>query len=281
MPSVYSIVTHHERADDAAEAWKECRVCAIGYNCEKNLNEFDKKDLAKDSQVFLKIEKGDLILAYAGGNRIAYVGEITDGKYHYTHRNIVGRDEEQMGFGYRHQYKVSWWEYPYDFSRYDLPRFLYSQLGKRGKTVVPIRLQRRSVGQIKEIIRSCAQSGSLSYEVNEDMIKAGLRKYLRKHVSNLERGLKITRAERGISKIDRPDFLAIDEKGGKVIIECKGVAYPSDIDQIERYGRTSGEKARLILVAFKIRDECLKSAAANPKIELYECDLSFRKTAPS
>jgi len=280
MVSVYSIVTHHERADDAAEAWKECGVCAIGYNWEKNLNEFDKKDLAKDSRVFLKIEKGDLILAYAGENRIAYVGEITDGNYDYNRRNIVGRDEEQNGFGYRHQYKVSWWEFPYDFSRKDLPIFLCNQLGKRRPTVTKIKLQRRSVDQIKEIIRTCARSGSLSYEISEDMIKAGLGKYLRRRITNLEKGLKITKAEWAISKTERPDFLATDEKGRRVIIECKGVAYPTDIDQLARYGETS-EDARLMLVAFKIRDECLRLAAANPRIELYECDLDFRKIFPT
>jgi hypothetical protein len=278
MNKIYAIVTHHERPDAGAEAWKECNVCAIGFHSDKKLTKMKDAALAADARTFLKMEKGDVILAYTWGNRIAYVGEVVDGKYTYTTENLVGRSEEQGGFGYPHQYKVKWWDKPYDFSRKDLPEFLRDQLGKRGRTVIPIVLGRRSFDQVKQIIITNAESGSLSYDVNEDMIKAGMRKYLRRHLNSLEKGLKITGAEASISESGRPDFIAKDEKGKTVLIECKGFAYPADLEQLERYGKDfAKEKPRLMLVAFKMADECVKLAKKNPKIELFECDLTFSK----
>lgn len=283
MSKIYAIVTHRERPDEAAEAWKEYNVCAIGFHGDKSLKKVKDEYLAADARVFLKIEKGDVILAYTWGNRIAYVGDIVDGEYTYTKKNAVGRSKEQGGFGYPHQFEVAWWDKPYDFSRYDLPKFIWNQLGKRGRTVIPIMLYRRSFDQVKQIIITNGESGSLSYDVNEDMIKAGMRKYLRRHINSLEKGLKITKAETSISESDRPDFIAQDERGKTVIIECKGSAFPTDLDQLERYGKDfAKEKPRLMLVAFRIADECATLAEKkNPKIELVECDLTFRRRTAS
>jgi hypothetical protein len=277
MNRIYAIVTHHERPDDAAEAWRECNVCAIGWSDYGNLKKAKQALLPSDAREFLKIEKGDMVLAYAGGNRIAYVGEIENGKYLHTSRNIVGRDEDDGGFEYPNQYKVRWYYKPYDFSRYDLPLFLFNQLGKRGKTVVPIKLYRRSFAEVKQIILTNARSGSLSYEVNEDMIKAGIRKYLRRHIDSLERGLKIVKSEKATSKTDRPDFIAKDKNGRAVVIECKGNAYPGDCDQLEQYRKNlAKENPRLMLIAFRMDDGCLE-VAKNAGMELYECDLKFTR----
>jgi hypothetical protein len=281
MSKIYAIVTHHKRADDAAEAWRECNVCAIGFHDDKRLTKMNNEDLAADARRFLEIEKGDFILAYTWGNRIAYVGDVVDGKYIYTKKNLVGRTE-QGGFEYPHQYEVNWLDKPYDFSRYDLPPFLYTQLGKRGRTVIPIMLGKRSFDRVKQIIITSAESGSLSYDVNEDMIKAGMRKYLRRHLDSLEKGLRITHAETSVSKSDRPDFLAKDAEGKPVIIECKGFGYPADLEQLERYDKSSAkENSRLMLVAFNMTDECIKDAQKNPRIELFECDLTFKKIRAS
>jgi hypothetical protein len=282
MSKIYAIVTHHKRPDDAAEAWKECNVCAIGFTSCGRLDKVRQENLPADARHFLKIQKEDIILAYALGNRIAYVGTVIDGKYIHTRKNIVGRSKEQGGLEYPNQYKIRWWDKPYDFSRYDLPKFIWSQLGKKGRTVIPIMLHRRSFDQVKQIIMTSAESGSLSYDVNEDMIKAGIRKYLWHHLDSIEKGLKIIKAERSLSETGRPDFIARDQKGKAVIIECKGSAYPADLEQLERYGKDfAKEKPRLMLVAFKIADECVKLAEKNPKIELFECDLTFkRRTAP-
>jgi hypothetical protein len=278
MNGIYAITTHHDRPSDAAEAWRECNVCAIGFTRYGNLKKAKQSELPSDVQLFLKIKKDDLVLAYAGGNRIAYVGEIENGEYLRTQKNIVGLKEDDGGFEYPNQYRVKWYDKPYDFSRKDLPPFLLDQLGKRGRTVVRIELNRRSFDEVKQIIMTNARSGSLSYEINEDTVKAGIRKYLRRHIVSLEEGLKIVKSEEATGKTDRPDFIGKDKSGRTVIIECKGYAYPEDCDRLEEYGQNLGkENPRMMLVAFRIDDGCLKAVKKNPRIELYECDLTFRK----
>lgn len=280
MNSIYAINTHHGRPDDAVEAWHDCEVCAIGFNQYGNLKKAEQEELPSDAKHFLEIKKGDLILAYPGGNRIAYLGEIADGKYLYTHKNIVGMDEKDGGFEYPNQYRVKWYDKPCDFSRRDLPDYLWTQLGGRGRTVVPVKLGRRSFDEVKQIIISTARPDSLSYEINEDTVKAGIRKYLRRHIDSLEKGLKITKSEKATDKSDIPDFIARDKGGRTVVIECKGNAYSGDCDQLEKYGRNlAREKPRLMLVAFRIDDGCLKEARKNPQMELFECDLKFTKVS--
>jgi hypothetical protein len=264
--------------DDAAEAWRECGVCAIGWVRYGNLRKVKQEEMPSEVQQFLKIKKGDLILAYAAGNRIALVGEVEDGKYMHTEKNVIGLDEDDGGFGYPNQYRVRWYDKPHDFSRKDLPSFLTAQLGKRGRTVVPLNLYKRSFDEAKRIILTSAASESLSYDINEDTVKAGIRKYLGHHLDSLENGLKVMKAERSTGKTDRPDFVAKDKKGETVIIECKGNAYAGDCDQLERYGRNlRKQNPRLMLVAFRIDDGCLDEAKKNSRIELYQCDLEFQR----
>jgi hypothetical protein len=64
----------------------------------------------------------------------------------------------------------------------------------------------------------------------------------------------------------------------KVIIECKGYAYPEDCAQLERYEKSvAKEKPRLMLVAFRFDNGCQKEAEKNPQMELFECDLKFTR----
>jgi hypothetical protein len=281
LNSIYAITTHHDRPSEAAEAWRELNVCAIGFTRFGKLTSAKPEELPKDVELFLRIKKGDLILAYAMGNRIAYVGEIENGKYMQTHENIVGLDKKDGGFGYPNQYKVKWYEKPRDFSRTDLPDFLRKQLGQRGRTVVPINLNRRSFDDVKQIILVCARSESLSYQINEDTVKAGIRKYLRRHINSLEEGMKIVKSEEPTSTADRPDFIARDKDGRIVLIECKGNAFPEDCRQLERYGEgLKKENPRLILVAFKVDDGCMKEAKSSRPMELVECDLTFKRVFP-
>lgn len=66
-----------------------------------------------------------------------------------------------------------------------------------------------------------------------------------------------------------------------MVIECEGNAYARDCGQLEEYGRNLKlEKPRLMLVAFRIDDECIRIAEKNPMIELYECDLKFTNRTP-
>jgi len=277
MNSIYAITTHHERLDDAADAWRELGVCAIGHFGDEE--RLDKSNfLYKGGALFLKIKKGDLILAYAGDNRIAYIGEIKDGEYIHTNKNIVGRDKDDGGFGYRNQKRVKWFDQPYDFSRHDLPPFLFKQLGGHGRTVVEIDLNRQSFDKVKQIILTNAKSQSLSPGINEDTVKAGIRNYLKKRIHSIEEGLTITKSESRVSEADRPDFLAKDRKNRPVIIECKGRAYADACEQIERYGKNKAKgKPRLMLIAFQFDDGCLQEAKKNPRIELVQCDLKFHK----
>jgi hypothetical protein len=149
--SVYAITTHHKNPPDAAEAWRECNVCAIG--------DFEEDSLTYST--FDGINQGDLILAYSCHNRIAYVGEIANGKLRRENKNIVSDDPKDDGFGYPNQKEVNWWDRPHHFSRKEklLPGDLRNQLGKRGKTVVQIKvngeteLNATQFSKVKEMIR--------------------------------------------------------------------------------------------------------------------------------
>ena len=80
MNNIFAITTHHEKPVDAAEAWERNGVCAIGFVRKGNLRRLKGEQFKRDIQLFLEIEKDDLILAYATGNMIAYVGQVVDGK---------------------------------------------------------------------------------------------------------------------------------------------------------------------------------------------------------
>jgi RecB family endonuclease NucS len=278
MNSIYAITTHHERKHEAANAWQECGVCAIGWESGEN----------SQSRLFRNIQKGDLVLAFIGGSSIAFVGQI-DGPYVETYKNIVGKKESDGGFGYPYQYKVNWYDEPCHFQKTDLPQWLADQIGKPHKTVVRLQLDRWSCDEVKNIILTTVKSGS-SFGVNEDTVKAGIGKYLHRHIDALEKGLKIKVSEEYISETDRLDFRAEDKDAKTVIIECKGHALPTDCDQLKRYEKTMARKQkkapggiprpiRLMLVAFNFEAGCRKEAAKN-QIELFECDLTFRKHPP-
>ena len=102
--------------------------------------------------LFRQIDRGDVILAYSGDNRIAYVGEVEDGRPLEATNNIVGDYNSKFGFDYPYQYKVTWFDKPHHFSRKSLPDWLWSQLGKRGKSVVQIDLMKRSFPAVKRLI---------------------------------------------------------------------------------------------------------------------------------
>ena len=91
----------------------------------------------------------------------------------------------------------------------------------------------------------------------------------------------ISESEEKTTASDRPDFIAKDKDNQTVLIECKGYAVPQDCEQLERYGEGLEKKnPRLMLVAFRIDDGCLKEAKNDPQMELFECDLKFKKVLP-
>ncbi len=275
MKSVYSIVTHRKNqfTIDAAEDWKDFGVCAIGWTSLGDLTSRKKEGLPKEVQNFLAIKPGDILMAYAKKNTIAYVGEAAS-KLRRTTDNIVGRPESKGGYGYPNQVKVKWWSKPSFFSRDELGPY-GKQLGITGKTVTKLDLGHRTFEEFTMFLKSIP-SGSQSYRLDEDTIKAGIVKFLNSDLTALEEGLRVRRPERSISKHDRPDFLARDRTGKEVVIECKGTARAADLDQLERYGR-SARSARLLLAAYRVEDECKKEAKRNSRFELYECNLKFDK----
>lgn len=277
MNSIYAITTHHRRPDEAAEAWKKCGVCAIGWTDEGDLRKLSEDELNLDMKDFFRLDEGDVVLAYTKRNRIAYVGAVTKGKFKYNKNNLVGRPEERGGFRYANQRAVEWWKEPFDILRSDFPVNIAGQMAKRGKTVIQLDLGRWSFESMKVFIKSIP-SGSASEHLDEDTIKAGIVKYLGRSLDPLEEGMKVIDAEKPISKSERPDFMAEDSKGKQVIIECKGRANAASLEQLaERYRKFAAKNARLLLIAFRIDDECRRLARRYPNVELREVDLKFKR----
>lgn len=292
---IFAITTYHEPGEKAAlmaEEWRRLGICAIGWSdanlCTcKNKNEIVRRlrannyDIrgAEDVWLFIKeISEGDLILAYSRDNTIAYVG-IVKGPCEYNRSNSVGDPKGE--FDYAHQRKVEWWTEPHHFDRHDLPKYIADQLGRRGKTVTEIDPGSKGFDGFVEIVNACANSGSRMPGMNEDTVKAGIVKYLHCSIDRLEKGLRIKHAEIAIGKPKkaRPDFIAEDKTGRIVLIECKATAGESTIEQVKEYEKQygKGKEVRLIIVAFRINDACRKKAFEAGNIELFECDLDFRK----
>ena len=295
---IFAITTYHEtaKAAEAAELWKRLGICGIGWSeidfCGKRVlsskeeikQALRKKDYStrgsEDIWCFVKeISEGDLVLAYSRHNTIAYIGEVK-GPCELNRKNAVG--DPKGKFGYSHQRKVEWWEEPHHFDRHDLPKYFADQFGKRGVTVAEIIPKSKGFERFRKIVATCARSGSKLPGINEDAIKAGLVKYLYHSLDRLEKGLKIKSAEIAIGKKKRPrpDFIAEDREGRKVVIECKGTAGENAVEQVQRYGKEygRGKEPRLMIVAFRINDFCRSAARKAGNIELVECDLDFQKT---
>lgn len=149
-------------------------------------------------------------------------------------------------------------------------------MSKKGKTITTIEIYDYGFDKTIEIIKSCALTASALAQI-EDLVKAGIRKYLPNVIDSLETGLRLTGAEHSISQSERPDFIAVDKHGCTVVIECKGTAKERDCEQLERYGRSFKPKSpRLMLIAFKFDERC-ERMAKKKGLELVECDLRFKK----
>jgi predicted Mrr-cat superfamily restriction endonuclease len=290
MPNVFAVTTYYRSSEreQAAEAWKQNGVVALGWPWVGDLEKFKSREaLSKKLDSgnrgssalwsFLNgVKKGDLILAYATRNTIAYVGTIT-GKYEYETSNRVGLSTKKGGLGYPHQRRVKWWSKPLYFSRKELPMDIAKQIGLQGQTIVKIELGNLGFDGLCDFLRKNAHSFADTHlTVNEDTVKAGIMNYLHSDLNAL--GLRITHAEHGIQEQKRPDFLALDKAGNIVIIECKAIANENSVKQvkgyIKKYKKNPGTRA--ILVAFRFSDKCQTLAEAEG-IDLYQCNLGFKK----
>lgn len=286
LSNIYAVVTYHnnKRALEAAEAWKREGVCGFGWRGIGNLRKKSERAKAlrsdprfeKQLDHFLNVQKGDVVLAYARQNTIAYVGTARRPYAGPKEDNVVGRDRDEGGFGYNHQISMKWWTEPRHFARNQLPSWLGDQLGKRGQSVMKLDLGKHGFGRTVTIIKNSVMSGSALDGV-EDLVKAGFLKYVPHRMDKLEEGLKIIMAERFTARTDKPDFVAVDRNGRHVIIECKGVGRAADCEQLEGYGRRfAKKKPRLILVAFRFDLDC-RIRARSKNIQLVECDLKFMR----
>jgi hypothetical protein len=278
-------MVHHENKQDSGEAWIRNGVCAVGFRTEAdfdltNVNsrqdlfiacnpKADKKRLGELFK-FLSIQEGDLIIANFGNGLIGAVGLVT-GKYVFNRENEVGKK-----FGYPHQRAVAWQDTPREFRKDNLPGLISEQIGHTpGITIKEI----VSIYNSDSFLTMLNNLKIKSYEgkYNEDLVKAGLSKYLKRNLNSLEMGLILNTEETHLDKHNRPDFTAKDKNGCEVIIECKGsFAGISAVDQAVRYRRVKGQNSRYFLVAFSF-DESARVKAKKEGIELFEVDLLFNK----
>jgi len=226
-------------------------------------------------RLFQEISRGDIVLAYASGNMVAYVGEVADSELRIEKKNETGHR-----YKYWNQRNVKWWTEPNHFDRDNLPAWLRKQFPKRGQTITRFKMRGHTFNEAKSIIKSNPMSGSALADLKEDMVKAGLRNYFLSNAQVLERGLKIRRVEKEVARGYRPDFLGQDAKGRPAIIECKGLGVPYSCKQLARYAakyrrkHKSDPSPRLLLVAFRFKDACRKPAR-KAGIELFRCEPQF------
>jgi hypothetical protein len=286
LSNIYVIVTHKistKTKERAAEAWRHGELCAIGWEKYGRLDRVSKRIIEKDwrfakaRELFLQIRKGDLIIAYPGKNMVAYVGTALDkysGSRSFNRNNEVGRED---GFGYPNQIRVKWCREPNHFDRAkELPLWLARQFPKRGQTIRKIDLGKHSFETAIQVINNSISMSGLTKI--EDLVKAGLNKYLYSAIDTLEHGLTINFAESGVGR-GRPDFEALDRNETPVLIECKGTGRENDIEQVKKYGKAFGlrkKTPRLMLVAFDFDESC-RRAARSDGVQLIECELNFNK----
>jgi len=279
MPHIYAINTHHVKKNrqEVAECWRKDGICAVGCGWTFK-EEYGDEPPTGWSRPFWEISKGDIILAYASDNMIAYVGEVADNKLRDERKNR--KNNTGCLYKYWNQRKVKWWRVPNHFRRKELPDWIHGQLGKRGQTIRRLELKGHTFKEAKKLIKTRPRSGSALASLNEDTVKAGLMNYFLSYAHVFERVLKIRRVEREVARGHRPDFGAQDAKGTPVIIECKGFATPESCRQLARYGRKhrknhkSKRRPRLLLVAFAFEEACRK-VASEAGIELFSCKLKL------
>lgn len=283
MSKIYFIVTHHEDPEGAGEKWVDEGVCAVGWFSgismrgvktkeqliKRTHDKLGERRAINELLRFLQINVGDIIIAYQNKNTIAAIGKVSS-DYIYNNKNSTGDH-----YGYPHQKKVSWLVSPRGFLKKHLPQDIAVQLGKRGITTKAIETSYSGDEFLKAVRSFKIPDHEGVY--NEDLVKSGLSKYVRKKLDKLERGLLITREEKAIDTGNRPDFLAKDRNQTKVVIECKGSQVGLDaIEQVLRYKKSYGKNARYLLIAFSFDHRLIEKAKKNG-IEVYEVDLKFKR----
>lgn len=285
MGKIYSIMTHHKNPEEAAEEWVREGICAIGdfrgiattdlNTIIEELKNLPKKTMwVKEVLRFWEIQKGDIIIANQGKGMVSALGVVVDDDYEFNQKNIIG---SKNNFGYPHQKKVRWLQSPREFRSEHL-KHLLGRLTQRGKTIIEI-----DGHNSEEFLHSLEGLNIPSHEgsYNEELVKAGLSKYVKRNIDHFETGMTIEREERNIDNENRPDFLARDKNGVNVIIECKGsLVNKHNIGQViryrNRYRKVSSQNARYFLVAFSF-DRDATILGKKEDVEMFEVGLTFKK----
>lgn len=282
-PHVAVIVTHHESPKKVADILYKEGIVAIGFSKLGNLKgktkeqmrtllrkmKFSTGELASAIGMVTRfrdeLKVGDIVLSYAGHNKVALVGKIK-GKYEYNSKNVVGNLRGEIG--YPNQRKVQWREYPRNFHREYLPKDL------RDKVALPgtIHIFDSDVEKLEKALRDIPseEREELIYEIkNEEEIKKHLKRKLSTlGLSNIEREFQTPRGP--------VDFFATD-KGKPVLIEVKVTADENTIGQLLKYvgAYESVKKIRdigAIVVASEFMLGCRMAVrAAKRNIKLYRC----------
>lgn len=137
-------------------------------------------------------------------------------------------------------------------------------------------------GEDEEVVAEAPSTGGeFAYETD-------LRNYLAKNLNKLETGLRVYEEE-GITGIEFPvggrfiDILAVDAKGGLVVIELKvSRGYDRVVGQLMRYVAwirknlaEPSQSVRGAIVAREISEDLLLACSMVPGVELFEYELSL------
>jgi RecB family endonuclease NucS len=296
-PKLWLIVTYHEpsRTDEAAHAWKDFGVMAIGTNY---YNKNDRKNILKMKtteefresyhnhtmfeRFLFEVKNEDYVLAYVMKKTIAYIGQVKS-KAYFTQENIIGAKRgKHSGFHYCYQRDVKWFSKPVFFSTENLDKSLHDQFDYlKGVTIKEIKTRKN----VKEIIEKLKSSSDISGRgescINEDTVKAGIAKYLHNDLNKLKRGLKIVHIEKEVDRGHRPDFIAEDSEGNHILIECKSVANKETVKQAwrysKKYNKQYGKLSEVFIIAAFIKKSCKESVKKYKNIKLIEADINFKK----
>lgn len=157
------------------------------------------------------------------------------------------------------------------------PAPIYEPHATSGASTVP-------EGEDEEAVSEPSGGGEFAYETD-------LRNYLARNLSKLEPGLRVYEEE-GITGVEFPvggrfiDILAVDEKGGLVVIELKvSRGYDRVVGQLMRYvawiKKNLAEPAQAVrglIVAREISEDLLLACSLVPAVELFEYELSLSLT---
>ena len=290
MTKLVKVVTHHLEPKKAAELFAAEGVIAVGWVRSEGIAGKTRDEIIQmlideeirnpewgASQLITfrdEIEKGDIIIAYATGNIVALIGDVTS-EYVFNNRNRVGNPKREID--YPNQRKMLWWDKPRNFHRNLLPGDLSESVASRG--TIRVLDYDIDIHKLREDLNKVVQAEASRETILEVTGEDEIKKYLKKRLGELEEGLSFKASEYEVS-VGNIDILAEDKNGLPVVIEVKVKAGDSAIGQVlgytKAYEEESGNKQiRGLIIAQGFTERC-KKAAKHANIELYKCRKTFK-----